>query len=200
MGKLLLINSSISGDNSVSRQLAGELIERLQAAAGTLELVHRDFSQEPIPHLDGERFGALFTPVEARSPAQAEAVAFADTLIDELMTADTLVITLPMYNFSIPSMLKAWIDHVARAGVTFKYTDTGPIGLLEGKRVYLVSALGGVHEAGGSDFMRPYIKQVLGFLGIDDVIDISADGLNMGEAARSAGLAAARQNIEELAA
>ena len=200
MGKLLLINSSISGDNSVSRQLAGELIERLQAAAGTLELVHRDFSQEPIPHLDGERFGALFTPVEARSPAQAEAVAFADTLIDELMTADTLVITLPMYNFSIPSMLKAWIDHVARPGVTFKYTDTGPVGLLEGKRVYLVSALGGVHEAGGSDFMRPYIKQILGFLGIDDVVDISADGLSMGEAARSAGLAAARQNIEELAA
>lgn len=155
MTKVLQINSSITGDNSVSRELSRELIKRLNQVSEGIELIERDFGKEPIPHLDGARLGALFTPAEARSEEQNQAVAFADQLIDELMQADTLVIALPMYNFTIPSMSKAWVDHVARAGVTFQYTDTGPVGLLSGKKAYLVSALGGKHEAGGSDFMRP---------------------------------------------
>ena len=134
MNKVLQINSSITGDNSVSRELSHEIVERLAQASGGIELIERDFSKQPIPHLDGARLGALFTPAEARSAEQTEAVAFADQLIDELMQADTLVIALPMYNFTIPSMLKAWVDHVARAGVTFQYTDTGPVGLLSGKK------------------------------------------------------------------
>ncbi len=202
MNRVLRIDSSITGDNSVSRQLASELIERLSAKEGEegITLVERDFAKQPIPHLDGERLGALFVAAEARTPEQAEAVAFADTLIEELVDADTVVITLPMYNFSVPSMLKAWIDHVARAGVTFKYTESGVVGLLENKKVYLVSALGGIHEAGVTDFMRPYIKQVLGFLGITDVESISAEGLNMGDEARAEGLSKARSEIQQAVA
>ena len=138
MRKVLHINSSITGDNSVSRELSRELIERLNQTSEGIELIERDFSKQPIPHLDGARLGALFTPAEARSAEQNQAVAFADQLIDELMQADMVVIALPMYNFTIPSMLKAWVDHVARAGVTFQYTDTGPVGLLSGKKAYLV--------------------------------------------------------------
>lgn len=105
-----------------------------------------------------------------------------------------------MYNFTIPSMLKAWVDHVARAGVTFQYTDTGPVGLLSGKKAYLVGALGGKHEAGGGDFMRPYMKLILNFVGITDIEFISADGLRMGDEPRAAGLAAAREAISQIAA
>jgi FMN-dependent NADH-azoreductase len=101
-----------------------------------------------------------------------------------------------MYNFTIPSLLKAWVDHIARAGLTFKYTDTGPVGLLQGKKAYLVSALGGQHEAGVSDFMRPYMRVIMNFIGISDVEFISAEGLNMGDEPREAGLAAAREAIE----
>jgi FMN-dependent NADH-azoreductase len=134
-----------------------------------------------------------------RSPEQAAAVAFADELIDEVIAADTLIIALPMYNFTIPSLLKAWVDHIARAGLTFKYTDTGPVGLLQGKKAYLVSALGGQHEAGVSDFMRPYMRVIMNFIGISDVEFISAEGLNMGDEPREAGLAAAREAIEKAA-
>ncbi len=199
MRKVLHINSSITGDNSVSRELSRELIERLTQTSEGIELIERDFSKQPIPHLDGARLGALFTPAEA-SAEQNQAVAFADQLIDELMQADMVVIALPMYNFTIPSMLKAWVDHVARAGVTFQYTDTGPVGLLSGKKAYLVSALGGKHEAGGSDFMRPYMKLILNFVGITDIEFISADGLSMGDEPRAAGLAAARAAISQIAA
>ena len=200
MRKVLHINSSITGDNSVSRELSRELIERLTQTSESIELIERDFSKQPIPHLDGARLGALFTPAEARSAEQNQAVAFADQLIDELMQADMVVIALPMYNFTIPSMLKAWVDHVARAGVTFQYTDTGPVGLLSGKKAYLVSALGGKHEAGGSDIMRPYMKLILNFVGITDIEFISADGLSMGDEPRAAGLAAARAAISQIAA
>jgi FMN-dependent NADH-azoreductase len=197
MKNVLLINSSITGDNSVSRQLASELVEHL-AAQSSIALVERDFAQQEIPHLDGARLGALFTDEAERSPQQVAAVAFADTLVAELLAADTLIITLPMYNFSIPSMLKAWVDHIARAGVTFQYTDTGPVGLLEGKKVYLVSALGGKHAAGGTDFMRPYMQLLMNFIGISDVHFVSAEGLSMGEEARSAGLSEARAQITSL--
>lgn len=200
MRKVLHINSSITGDNSVSRELSRELIERLNQTSEGIELIERDFSKQPIPHLDGARLGALFTPAEARSAEQNQAAAFADQLIDELMQADMVVFALPMYNFTIPSMLKAWVDHVARAGVTFQYTDTGPVGLLSGKKAYLVSALGGKHKAGGSDFMRPYMKLILNFVGITDIEFISADGLSMGDEPRAAGLAAARAAISQIAA
>ena len=155
MTQVLRINSSITGSNSVSRQLAAEFTDAL-AAQGPITVNDRDLAATPVPHFDAERLAALMTAPSERSPEQAAAVAFADELIDEVIAADTLIIALPMYNFTVPSLLKSWVDHIARAGVTFKYTDTGPVGLLQGKKAYLVSALGGQHEAGVSDFMRPY--------------------------------------------
>ena len=194
MTQVLRINSSITGSNSVSRQLAAELTDAL-AAQGPITVKDRDLAATPVPHFDAERLAALMTAAPERSPEQAAAVAFADELIDEVIAADTLIIALPMYNFTIPSLLKSWVDHIARAGVTFKYTDTGPVGLLQGKKAYLVSALGGQHEAGVSDFMRPYMRVIMNFIGISDVEFISAEGLNMGDESREAGLAAAREAI-----
>ena len=198
MTQVLRINSSITGSNSVSRQLAAELTDAL-AAQGPITVKDRDLAATPVPHFDAERLAALMTAPTERSPEQAAAVAFADELIDEVIAADTLIIALPMYNFTIPSLLKSWVDHIARAGVTFKYTDTGPVGLLQGKKAYLVSALGGQHEAGVSDFMRPYMRVIMNFIGISDVEFISAEGLNMGDEPREAGLAAAREAIEKAA-
>ena len=194
MTQVLRINSSITGSNSVSRQLAAELTDAL-AAQGPITVKDRDLAATPVPHFDAERLAALMTAAPERIPEQAAAVAFADELIDEVIAADTLIIALPMYNFTIPSLLKSWVDHIARAGVTFKYTDTGPVGLLQGKKAYLVSALGGQHEAGVSDFMRPYMRVIMNFIGISDVEFISAEGLNMGDEPREAGLAAAREAI-----
>ncbi len=198
MTQVLRINSSIAGSNSVSRLLAAELTDAL-AAQGPITVKDRDLAATPVPHFDAERLAALMTAAPERSPEQSAAVAFADELIDEVIAADTLIIALPMYNFTIPSLLKSWVDHIARAGVTFKYTDTGPVGLLQGKKAYLVSALGGQHEAGVSDFMRPYMRVIMNFIGISDVEFISAEGLNMGDEPREAGLAAAREAIEKAA-
>ena len=198
MTQVLRINSSIAGSNSVSRLLAAELTDAL-AAQGPITVNDRDLAATPVPHFDAERLAALMTAPTDRSPEQAAAVAFADELIDEVIAADTLVIALPMYNFTIPSLLKSWVDHIARAGVTFKYTDTGPVGLLQGKKAYLVSALGGQHEAGVSDFMRPYMRVIMNFIGISDVEFISAEGLNMGDEPREAGLATAREAIQKVA-
>ncbi len=194
--QVLQLNSSILGENSVSNQLVATLIERLQAAGDALDIRQRDFSVEPIPHVDGPWLQALMTPEADRSDSQQQKVDFSDALIAELKAADILIIGLPMYNFSVPSMLKAWNDHVARAGSTFKYTDTGPVGLLENKQVFLVSAMGGVHEIGESDYLRPYMQQFLGLMGLTDISFITAAGLNMGEEPRAAGIARAEAEID----
>lgn len=120
---------------------------------------------------------------------------FADELIKEVQDADILIIAMPMYNFSIPTMLKSWFDYIARAGVTFAYTENGPEGLLLGKQAYLVTAMGGAHEPGQSDFARPYVQLLMRFIGIEDVRFITAQGLNMGDEARAAGIEAARGDI-----
>jgi FMN-dependent NADH-azoreductase len=194
--QVLQLNSSILGDNSVSNQLVATLTERLQAAGEKLEIQQRDFSVEPVPHFDEQWLQALMTPESDRSDSQQQKVDFTDKLIAELKAADILIIGLPMYNFSVPSMLKAWNDHVARAGATFKYTDTGPVGLLENKKVFLVSAMGGVHKVGESDYLRPYMQQFLGLLGLTDISFITASGLNMGEVPRAEGIARAEAEID----
>ena len=198
MTTLLRLNSSILGADSVSRQLSDELLAGLRRRHGDLEIIERDFAAEPIPHLDGEWLGALFTPEADRSDEQQSKADYSDTLIRELQAAGLILIGLPMYNFSVPSMLKAWFDHVARAGVTFRYTDRGAEGLLRGRKAYLVTAMGGQHESGRSDFLRPYVTHMLGFLGITDVSVVTADGLSMGEAPRAQGLARARKEIRRL--
>ncbi len=197
MNKVLRISTSILGESSVSSQLVDELLGQLEVQQAQ-EVTHRNFAEEPIPHLDSAWLGALSTKEPDRSAEQKAKVEFSDRLIAELLDADTLVIGLPMYNFSVPSMLKAWVDHIARAGVTFKYTASGAVGLLQGKQVILVAAMGGIHEVGATDFLRPYMQQIMAFIGLDDVHFITADGLNMGEESRAQGLAKARSQIKEL--
>ncbi len=199
MKKVLRLHTSLFQDNSVSSQLVQELTQSLAEHGEALDIVDRDFRESPVPHLDAERLQALSTAKEERSAKQAALVAYSDSLIEEVQKADVLLIALPMYNFSVPSMFKAWFDHVARAGVTFAYTDQGPKGLLTGKKAYLVSAMGGNHEPGQTDFMRPYVKLLMNFIGIEDLEFVTARGLNMGDDAREHGIAEARADIERLA-
>jgi FMN-dependent NADH-azoreductase len=200
MNNVLRVSSSILGENSASSLLTQELVEALAGKNESFIVTERNFSQTPIPHLDEQWLQALHADADSRSTEQQAKVAFSDGLIDEVIAADTLIIALPMYNFTVPSMLKAWIDHVARAGVTFAYTEQGPKGLLKDKKVYLVASTGGVHEVGVSDFLRPYMKLVMGFIGLTDVEIITASGLNLGPEQREAGLNAARKQIASLVA
>ena len=195
---VLRLHTSLFAEGSVSSQLVEDLTEALDSKIGQLNIVDRDFRSTPIPHLDGERLNALMTKEEERTAEQQTAVEFADSLIDEVKAADVLIIALPMYNFSVPSMFKAWFDHVARAGVTFAYTENGPKGLLEGKKAYLVSAMGGVHEAGQSDFLRPYVELLMKFIGIDEIEFVTANGLNMGDDSRQKGLEEAKAKISDI--
>lgn len=201
MTTLLHITSSLfdaADKQGVSTQLSHELIAGLRAATPGLQVQSRDFAHTPIPYLDNAWLGALFTPAAERNDEQAQKVAFSDALIAELKAADVLVIGVPTYNFSVPAMLRSWADHVARAGVTFKYTDVGAVGLAGSKKVYLVIASGGIHEEGGTDHVRPWLRTFLGFLGMNDLEFVVAGGLNMGESARAHGLENARSTITAL--
>ena len=195
MKKVLSISSSLFAAESVSNQLSAELLRKLEAEHGALQVVSRDFNDEGIPHLDAERVAAISSPEAGRSDTQQQTVDFADKLIKEVQDADILVIATPMYNFSVPTMLKSWFDHIARAGVTFAYTENGPKGLLLGKQAYLVTAMGGAHEPGQSDFVRPYMQLLMRFVGIEDLRFITAQGLNMGDEARAVGIETARGDI-----
>lgn len=195
MKNVLRITTSIFEKDSVSSMLMEELIAALESEGGVPNIVERNFREEPVPHLDASWLQALSTPDTERSAEQKAKVDYSDSLITELQVADTIVIALPMYNFSLPSMLKAWVDHIARAGATFKYTEKGSVGLLQDKKVYLVAAMGGIHDSGVTDFLRPYMKHILSFVGITDVEMISATGLNMGPEKREQGIAQARVEI-----
>jgi FMN-dependent NADH-azoreductase len=193
---ILQINSSARADASISTRLAGELVARLAGPADTVTV--RDLRASPHPALDEAALGALFTPAEHRSAAQAARVALDDALIAELQAADVLVLGVPMINFGIPAQLKNWIDAISRAKVTFQYTASGPEGLLKGKKVYAVLARGGMYRESAADSQVPYLRQVLGFLGMTDIEFIYAEGLAMGPEAEAAALAGARGKIAEL--
>ncbi|GAB5499753.1 MAG: FMN-dependent NADH-azoreductase [Pseudohongiellaceae bacterium] len=197
MTHALRLTTSILGEHSVSTHLLDKLEAQLRAQGEDLTVTHRDFSVEPVPHFDSDWLGAVMTPESDRSEGQQRKADFSDRLISELRDADVLLIGLPMYNFTVPSMLKAWNDHVARAGNTFEYTAAGPQGLLADKPVFLVSTMGGIHQAGESDFLRPYMKQFLGLLGITDIRFITASGLNLGEEPRAKAIAAAEAEIND---
>src|SRR5581483_9737519 len=171
----LLLKSSIFGDAGQSSQLAAEFAGRLGG-----RLVVRDLARDAVPHLTAERFQAFLAKPDDRTAEQRAAVEYSDGLIGELKEADNIVIGLPMYNFALPSTLKAYFDHIARAGVTFKYTEKGPVGLLTDKKAYVVTTRGGVH-AGPGDHETPYVRQFLAFLGITDVEFVFAEGLAFGE-------------------
>ncbi|MBC07233.1 NAD(P)H-dependent oxidoreductase [Thalassospira sp.] len=176
MTNILHVSASVNGENSNSRQIASKLIDRIVAANPSANVVERDTNDAVITALTGETVGAYYTPAEERSNAQKDIIAASDKMVAELQNADIVVIGAPMYNFSIPSTLKAWVDLIARVGVTFKYTENGPVGLLSGKKAYIVAATGGVPVNSPADFATPYLKQVLGFVGISDVEVVEASG------------------------
>jgi FMN-dependent NADH-azoreductase len=196
---ILQINSSArswtNGQGSQSTRLANELVEQLRAANPAATLTVRDLTANPHPHLDESALGALFTPADKRSQEQHDRVALDTALIAELQAADVIVLAAPMVNFGITTQLKSWIDAVAKAGVTFKYTATGPVGLVEGKKVYAVLTRGGVYRDQPGDTMVPYLKMLLGFLGMTDVEFVYAEGLAMGPEAEAKALASARAEI-----
>jgi len=172
---LFHLNASARSQGSVTRDLSQRLVERLSDSR--TQIISRDVGTSPLPLLTEAWVGANFTPDEARTPAQRETLALSDTLIAELEVADTLVLGVPIYNFGVPAAFKAWIDLIARARKTFKYTDTGPVGLLSGKKAYVVVASGGTASGSEIDFATPYLRHVLGFVGIHDVTIIAADQL-----------------------
>ena len=200
MTRILHIDSSLFSGNGVSATLAADFIARLSERNPHLVVNHRDLGRDPIPHLDAARLTAIGTPTAQRTPEQKRIADEADRLIAELQAADILVLGVPMYNFGIPSPLKAWFDHVARAGVTFRYTEQGPQGLLTGKRAIIFASRGGRHHGQPTDTQSPYLTTMLGFLGITEIEFVYAEGLNLGDAARRESLAAATQHIQRLAA
>lgn len=198
---ILHINAGLFGDNSVSTQLSGKVVQRLQAENSNADIKIRDLASEPVSHLDAEIIMAASTDQQDRSPRQAEELTVTETLLDEIFAADVLVIGAPMYNFTIPSQLKAWVDRIAQAGRTFRYTENGPEGLLTGKRAYIASARGGFYsegEASALDHQESYLKTVLGFVGITDVVIIRAEGVNISDSQRQESIQAASKDIDAL--
>ena len=196
--KILLIKSSVFSGNGQSSRLADQFVAELRAQNPGAEIIERDLAAEPVPHLDGARVGAFFTKPEERSADQKAVIAYSDALIGELRRADVIVLGLPMYNFGVPSQLKAWFDHIARAGETFKYTEKGPIGLLTGKKAYVFAARGGIY--GENHSQTDWLRQILGFVGINDVEFVYAEGLALGEDSRNNSIAAAQAGARRLAA
>ena len=193
---ILQINASARREGANSTKVANSVVERLKAAHPAATFTLRDLAVTPHPVLDEAALGALFTPAEQRSAEQNARVALDDALIAEIQAHDTIVLGVPMYNFGVPVQLKAWIDAIARAGTTFRYTATGPEGLLKGKTVYVALARGGLYRDTPNDSQVPYLKSVLGFLGLTDVRFIYAEGLAMGPEAVAKGFAQAEQDIE----
>ena len=201
MTNLLQINASINNRNGQSSQLANQFVAAFHKRHPKAKFVVRDIAAaEPVPHLDAERFGAFITKPEERSDTQLAVVAYSDMLINELKQADVIVLGLPMYNFGVPSQLKAYFDHIARAGITFKYTDKGPVGQLTGKKVYVFAARGGVYAGTPMDTQTSHVRDFLRFLGMADVQFVYAEGLAISPQSKEAGLAKAAAEIERLAA
>ncbi len=203
MSTILYLNSSIRNTGSVSRQLSGEFIEKLKSAHPGAKVIERDLATRPIPHLDEAMMGAFFTPETQRTPEQTKIVGLSDELVAELVGANTIVIGAPMYNFSVSSTLKSWIDHVARAGVTFRYTDKGPEGMLKDKKVYIFTSRGGVYSTGPAkamDFHETYLRAVLGFIGLTDIHFIHSEGLAMGDEAVNSAVTGSRNAMDALIA
>ncbi|KIF81497.1 FMN-dependent NADH-azoreductase [Noviherbaspirillum autotrophicum] len=200
MTTLLQINASLFSNNGQSSRLSEQFVGGWRAANPQGKVVVRDLAAAPVPHLDAQRFGALLAKPEERSAQQQAVVDFSDQLIDELRHADVIALGLPMYNFGVPSTLKAYFDHVARAGVTFKYTETGPVGLLNGKKAYVFAARGGQYAGTALDTQTGYVRDFLRFIGISDVEFVYAEGLNMGEESKRSALDAASASIRQLTA
>ncbi|HVC63369.1 MAG TPA: FMN-dependent NADH-azoreductase [Acetobacteraceae bacterium] len=202
MHRLLFVTSSLFAEASKSRLIGAEFVAAWRRAHPGTIVVERVLSADAMPHLTQATLAAMATPAEFRSADQQAAAAFADALIAEVEAADVIVIAAPMYNFTISSTLKAWLDHIARVGRTFRYTANGPEGLLRGKTVFVTTARGGFYRAGSPamalDFQEPYLRAMLKFLGIADVTFVHAEGLNIDPDTAARGLAEARRVVAEL--
>jgi len=202
MANLLFVTSSLFGDGSQSRLIASDLIDRWRQSDPRSTVVERELTADGIPHLSLAALTASMTPADARSTAERQAAALADTLIEEVEAADVIVLAAPMYNFSIPSTLKAWIDHITRAGRTFRYGAAGAEGLLKGKKVFIITGRGGIYSgdspAKSLDFQEPYLRAMLGFLGLLDVTFIHVEGLKISPEAAASGIERARKAIGDL--
>jgi len=195
---VLQINSSVRGKASHSTRLANRIVQRLRDADPDTTLAVRDLGLDQHPVLDEAALGAIFTPAAQRTPEQAARAALDDALIAEMQVADVVVLGVPMYNFGVPASLKNWIDAIAKAGVTFRYTEKGPEGLLKGKKVYVALARGGKYRDTPADTQVPYLKMVFGFLGLTDVAFVYAEGLSRGAEAEQMAINSAYQQIEEI--
>jgi FMN-dependent NADH-azoreductase len=198
MSTLLYVQSSLHGAQGASSQLAERFVADWLANNPGGRVIRRDIAADPVPHLTAERFQAFNTAPEARTPEQQSIVAYSDALIDELRSADTIAFGVPMYNFSVPSTLRTYFDHIARAGVTFRYTSAGPEGLLAGRRAYVFVTRGGVYSE-AADTQTPYLRQFLRFIGIEPEF-VFAEGLGMGDESRQKSLAQAHAQIADLTA
>ena len=192
---ILQITSSVRGNDSESTRVTNLVVDKLVAANPGATVVRHDFGAQPHPALDGATVGALFTPPEQRTPEQAARVALNDALILEAQAADVIVIGAPMYNFGMPVQLKNWFDAIARAGVTFRYTENGPEGLLKNKKVYVATSRGGVYPV-EADPQVPTLRMLLNFLGLTDHVFISSSGMSMGPEAAAKGQEAANAAVE----
>ncbi|MGZ2379831.1 FMN-dependent NADH-azoreductase [Rhizobium brockwellii] len=201
MSSILLLTSSPRAE-SLSTPIAVDLAEKLKNQNPGSVVVRRDLAATPLPHIDDLFTGAIRKPAEARTAEETAAVKTSDELVNELLAADTIVISTGLINFNIYSSLKTWIDNVARAGLTFKYTESGPVGLATGKKVYVVLASGGVYSQGLAAPLNhavPYLKSVLGFLGISDIETIYVEGLAFGPEAAEKAIDAAKSRVQEIA-
>ncbi len=199
MSRVLIIESSARQQDSVSRQLTQTFISQWKAAHPPDQIPVRDLATHPVPHMEANLLGGWMKPAEQRNETEQSSLERSNQLTDELLAADVLVMAAPMYNFAIPSTLKAWLDHVLRAGVTFKYTETGPQGLLSGKRAYVLTARGGIYAGSTSDHQEPYLRQVMAFIGIHDVTFIHAEGMNLGGDFHEKGLNQANAKLAQVA-
>lgn len=201
--KLLHIDSSILGDGSVSRGLTESAVQKLLSVNPGLEVTYRDLAAHPLKDLSGAQFAALAVPQDQRSPEQKHDLASSDAALDEFLAADIVVVGAPMYNFGIPSQLKAWIDRLTVVGKTFRYTEKGPEGLAGGKKVIIVSTRGGIYSAGSpfaaNDFQETYLTALFRFMGITDIQFVRAEGIAYGPDHREKAIAAAHEQISAAA-
>ena len=200
MKTLLQINTSLFSEHGQSSVLAAQFVEKWRRANPDGRVVVRDLATNPVPHLTASRFAAFLAEPEKRTAEQAAIAAESDHLIEELESADIVVLGLPMYNFGIPSTLKAWIDHVTLVGKTFKYTENGPVGLLADRKVVIFAARGGQYRDTPRDTQTAYVSNFLNFIGVRSIEFVYAEGLAMGDAARGESLDAATRAIDKIAA
>ena len=200
MKNVLIINSSINSQSSVSTQLTSFFVQQLSAKE-SFKIISRDVGANPPAHLDEDIFSAFIGASEADTKEQKEAVNLSNELIAEFQLADIVIVGAPMYNFSIPSGLKSYFDYILRNGITFKYTENGPIGLLENKKVFIITATGGNYSLDYMqplDFLSPYLKQLFSFMGLNDLHTIATPGIALGEDVAAESIAASKQEIVEI--